>query len=458
VIKRKTEKEKHMGEEGEYRDRVVSFEQAAKQIRSGDTVATALALGAWSIEMVHAILNRYKELEGVTLMDGLQLNPDIKLYNEEFLKEAVGRISFCPNFGTVLIRKLHEKAFIDHFGNQSSDAGEKLGRIVDVFITQVTPPNRQGFVNLGLTNFYTMDTIRIGRALGKQRLTIGEVNDQQPIVYGNNWMHVSEFDFFVENSHPVMLFSRAEPGETERIIGKHVLELINDGDTFQMGFGTIPEAVVNGLHVKNDLSVHTEMFPTDLPELVREGVITNKRKPFHTGVTIASFCLGDEAMYEYVRENPKCEFYPGSYTNNPAFIAQHPNMVAINMGLLVDLSGQIVSEGIGHRMVSGPGGQLDFQIGAYYSKGGKGITLIKSARTLKNGIRASSIVPELPLGSPVTVPRHYVDYIITEYGIAHLRNKTRRQRAEALIEIAHPDFRDELRVAANKNFYPTKDY
>jgi len=442
-----------MSVNGEYRNKVVSFEQMAKQIKSGDTVVTALSLGAWSIEVVHAILDRWKELENVTLMDALQLNPEIKLYSEEFLKKIHGRINFCPNFATLVIRKLLQTGFIDHFCNQSSDAGEKLARNADVFITQVTPPNHQGFVNLGLTNFYTMDTIRIARALGKKMLAIGEVNDQQPVVYGDNWMHVSEFDFFVENSKPIPIFKRAEPGEAERNIGKYVVELINDGDTFQMGLGTIPEAVVNHLHVKNDLGVHTEMFPTDLPELVRKGIITNKRKPFHTGVTVASFCLGDEAMYEYVRENPVCEFYPGSYTNNAAFIAQHPNMVAINMGLLVDLSGQIVSEGIGHRMISGPGGQLDFQIGAYYSKGGKGITLIKAARTLKDGMLASSIVADLPLGSPVTVPRHFADYIVTEYGVAHLKNKTRRQRAEALIEIAHPAFQDELRAQVKERFY-----
>jgi 4-hydroxybutyrate CoA-transferase len=440
-----------MGADREYRDKVVSFEQAAKQIRSGDTLATALSLGAWSIEMVHAILNRYKELENVTLVDGLQLNPDIKLYHEEFLREAKGRINFCPNFGSVLIRRLHEKTLLDYFPNQSSDAGEKIARFADVFVTQVTPPNKLGFVNLGLTNFYTMDTIRNGRSLGKQRLTIGEVNDRQPIVYGNNWMHISEFDLFVENPQPVRLFGRAEPGEAERIVAKH-------GDTFQMGIGTIPEAVVSGLDVKNDLGVHTEMFPTDLPALVKKGVITNKRKPLHTGVTTASFCLGDAAMYEYVTENPNCLFYPGSYTNSPAIISQHPNMVTMNMALLIDLSGQIVAEGIGHRMVSGCGGQLDFQIGAYFSKGGRAITLLKAARTLKDGSLASSIVADLPPGSPITVPRHYADYIITEYGIAHLRYLTRRQRAEALIEIAHPDFRDELRAAMKENFYPGKDW
>lgn len=289
-------------------------------------------------------------------------------------------------------------------------------------------------------------------------LVIGEVNDQQPIVYGDNWMHISEFDYFVENPTPSTIFSRMEPGEEERAIGKHVLELIGNGDTFQMGLGAIPEALVAGLHMKNDLGVHSEMFPTDLPALVMEGVITNKRKPIHSGITVASFCLGNHVMYEYVRENPVCKFYPVSYTNNPAVIAQIPNMRAINMGLLVDLSGQIVSEGIGHRMISGPGGQLDFQIGTYYSKGGRAMTLVKSARTLKEGRLVSSIVAELPLSSPVTVPRHYADCIITEYGFAHIKNMTRQQRAEALIEIAHPEFRDELRARAKEIFYPKGDW
>jgi 4-hydroxybutyrate CoA-transferase len=158
-------------------------------------------------------------------------------------------------------------------------------------------------------------------------------------------------------------------------------------------------------------------------------------------------------MYDYVNRNPTCQFHPASYTNNPALLAQHPNLVAMNMGLMVDLSGQIASEGLGHRMISGSGGQLDFMIGAYLSKGGKGITLIYSSRQLKDGSLVSSIVPEMPPGTPITVPRTYAHYVVTEYGVADLRYKSRRQRAEALIGIAHPDLRGELRDSLKRNFY-----
>jgi 4-hydroxybutyrate CoA-transferase len=243
------------------------------------------------------------------------------------------------------------------------------------------------------------------------------------------------------------------PGQREEIIAKYILDLIDDGSTIQMGIGTIPEAVISHLGEKNDLGVVSEMFPTGLPQLIQKGVVTNKRKPFHKGVSLATFCLGDQSMYDYVTENPSCLFYPGSYTDNSAFIGQHPNFIALNMAVMVDLSGQICSEGIGHKQISSPGGQLDFQMGAYQSVGGKAITVLTASRTI-NGKLVSSIVPELPPGTPITVPRHYADYIITEYGVAHIRYKTRRQRAEALIEIAHPDLRDELREAVKKNFYP----
>lgn len=189
-----------------------------------------------------------------------------------------------------------------------------------------------------------------------------------PIVLGNNWMHVSEFDLFVENSTKIPAAKRTPPGEMESRIGKYVVELINDGDTIQMGFGGIPEAVIAGLEARHDLGVHTEMFPVGLQDLV-----------------------------------PK---------------------------------GNIASEGMGHRMISGTGGQLDFMIGSYYSPGGRGITLISSARKLKDGTLASSIIPELPPFTPVTVPRTFAQYVVTEYGIADLRYKTVRERAEALINIA----------------------
>jgi 4-hydroxybutyrate CoA-transferase len=260
----------------------------------------------------------------------------------------------------------------------------------------VTPPDKNGYVNLSLTNDYSLESLLTGKALGKLRLAIGEVNDQMPVVFGDNWVHVSQFDCFIEHSSPIPEFTRNSPSELEQTIAQYVLELIEDGDTIQMGIGGITEAVVGGLEGKYNLGVSSEMFPIGLPKLVEEGIITNRCKPVHKGISIGTFCLGDKSMYEYVAENPACEIYPGSYTNNPAFIARHPQMVAMNMALMVDLSGQITAEGLGHRMISGSGGQLDFAIGSYWSQGGKGITLLRSARKRPDGSLISAIVPELP--------------------------------------------------------------
>jgi len=438
--------------EDSYRRKCVSFKDAAKQVKDNDFIGVGLGIGACSPDMYHAILARWEELKGVTISDTVMVRP-ARLYDPSFMAELEGHINYAPGFGMILNRKINEAKHSDFLPLMTSDGAAKYGSRSDIFICMVTPPNKHGYVNLGLTNFHEMDTIRIGRATGRLRVIIGEVNDQMPVILGNNWIHVSEFDYFVENSTKIPTVGRAQPGESERKIGQNVLELINDGDTIQMGLGGIPEAVVAGLEGKKDLGVLTEMFPIGLHQLVEKGIVTNERKPFHKGVTIATFCIGDQDMYDYVKENPACEFYPGSYTNNPAFIAQHPNMVAMNMALMIDCSGQIASEGIGHRQVSGSGGQLDFMAGAYYSPGGKGVTLMTAARTMKDGTLVSSIVPELPPGTPVTVPRTYAQYVVTEFGIADLRGKTRRERAEALINIAHPDCRGELRNCLKKNFY-----
>lgn len=436
----------------EYKKKVISIEEAAKLIRSGDLVAFGHATGAPSVDVIHAILDRHEELENVTIMDVVQLRP-CKLYDPEYMAKLQGRINYMPPFGVATIRKMYSSNLADYYPVYTSDSPDKIAKRADVFITMVTPPNEKGYVNLGLANFYTLDVIKLGRASGKQRLTIAEVNDQMPVVYGDNWVHISQFDYFVENSTPIPTFERSEPTEVEKAIAHYVLELIRDGDTIQMGIGGITEAVVSGLDGKHNLGVLTEMCPAGLPHLVERGVVTNAFKPFHKGVTIATFCMGDRAMYDFVRENPSVQFYSAAYTNNPWFISQHPNMVAMNMALLVDLSGQIASEGLGHTQISGPGGQLDFMMGAYFSEGGRGITLVSSSRIVK-GELVSSIVPELPPGTPVTVPRNFAQYVVTEYGIANLKYKTRRERAEELISVAHPDLRGELRAAMRKNFFP----
>jgi len=436
----------------DYKKKCVSVEKMAKQIKSGDFIMNGLALGAPTPRVVHAILDRAEELRDVVICDAVPVYPS-KLLSPDFMKTIDGHINHVSGFFSPGGRAQGQPGLSPYFPVSSSDAAQKVAPVADVFICQVTPPNKQGFVNLGLANFYQMDLIRLGRENGKQRLTIGEVNDQMPIVYGDNWIHVSEFDLFVETSMKMPAITRTAPGEREATIGRYVLELIKDGYTIQMGFGGIPEAVVAGLEGKHDLGVLTEMFPVGLNDLVAKGVVTNRKKPFHKGKTVATFCMADQSLYDFIEENPNCEFFPASYTNNPAFISQHPNMVAINMALMVDFTGQIASEALGFRQISGTGGQLDFMMGANYSQGGKGITLLTSARTLKDGSLASSIVPELPPGMPVTVPRILADYVVTEYGIAHIRHKTTTQRAEALINIAHPDLRGELRNSMKGRFY-----
>jgi len=439
----------------EYKKKLVSMEEMAKQIKSGDFIVVAMAISMCSPDVYNAILARAEELKNVTILDAVPVRP-CKLYDPKFMATIDGHINYVSAFFSPGARAQGQPNTADFFIVMSADLGGKFANRSDVYMTMVTPPNKQGYVNLGLTHFYTQETIRKGRKSGKLRLAIAEVNDQMPIILGDNWMHVSEFDLFVENSTKIPAAKRTPPGEMEAKIGKYVVELINDGDTIQMGFGGIPEAVIAGLEGKHDLGVHTEMFPVGLQDLAPKGIVTNARKPFHNGKTVATFCLGDQALYNYINENPDCEFYPSYHTNNPAFIAQHPNIVAINMALLIDFSGNIASEGMGYRMISGTGGQLDFMIGSYYSPGGRGITLISSARKLKDGTLASSIVPELPPFTPVTVPRTFAQYVVTEYGIADLRYKSVRERAEALINIAHPDLRGELRDSLKKKLYMRK--
>jgi len=439
----------------DYRKKLVSLEEMALQISSGDIVGTTMGVSECSPDVYEAILGRAGELRGVKILSAVPVRP-CKLHDPKFMANLDGHINYISAFFSPSGRAQGQPNTADFLIVMSADIGEKFAMRSDVFATMVTPPNQKGFVNMGLTNFYTSDAIRKGRKAGKLRLAIAEVNEQMPVVFGDNWMHVSEFDVFVENSTKIPAFVRKPPGELEARIAEYTLELIKDGDTFQMGIGGIPEAVVAGLEGKHDLGVLTEMYPSGLQDLVAKGIVTNARKPFHKGKTVATFCMGDQALYDFVSENPLCESYPAFYTNNPSFIAQHPNVVAINMALLVDFSGSIASEGIGYRMISGTGGQLDFMIGSYYSQGGRGITLLSSARQLKDGTLASSIVPELPPFTPVTVPRTFAQYVVTEYGIADLRYKTVRERAEALINIAHPDLRGELRDSLKTKLYMKK--
>ena len=433
-----------------YASRLATFADVAQLVRSGDFVCMGIALGAPSPEMYHAVLDRGEELEGVVVADVTPVRP-CRLYDSESMARLDGRVNYHNFYGMPLSRPINATRLPDFRPLLGSDGGHKIAKVSDVFMCMVTPPDAHGYVNLGPSTFYTAPAIREGRAAGKLRLAVAEVNEQVPTVFGDAWMHVSEFDAFVEHSSPLPQIPRAAADEAELAISAHVLELINDGDTIQMGIGGIPDAIADGLKDKRDLGIHTELLPGSLQELVEQGVVTNANKPLHQRVTVAAFGFGDRAFYDYVDRNPGIELHPATYTNDPFLIARHPNFVAVNMALFADLTGQIASEGIGHRMVSGPGGQPDFMVGAFYSPGGRSVIVLRAARTLKDGSLVSAIVPELPPGTPVTVTRNYAHYVVTEYGIADLRDKSRRERADALIAIAHPAFREELASAKRAN-------
>jgi len=271
-----------------------------------------------------------------------------------------------------------------------------------------------------------------------------------PKTHGDTHVHIRDVDFIVEVDYPLPEISPVEPTDVERRIGENIANLVENGSTIQLGIGGIPNSVALFLKDKKDLGIHTEMLTDSMIDLFEMGVITNKKKTLWPGKFICTFAYGSKKMYEFIDDNPAVLFLRGRYVNNPYIIAQNEKMVSINTAIMVDLTGNVCSEAVGTRHYSGTGGQLDTHRGAVMSRGGKGIIALRS--TAKNGT-VSTIVPLLPEGSPVTVPRQDVDYVVTEYGVAHLRGKTVRERVLELINIAHPDFRGFLKKEARKIGY-----
>lgn len=314
---------------------------------------------------------------------------------------------------------------------------------VDVAVVQLSTPNEEGFCTFGVSCDYTKP------AAENAKIVIGEINDQMPCVGGDNLIHISELDYIIEASYPLPEVITMKGTEIEYMIAKHCASLINDGATLQIGIGALPNAVLSLLKDRKDLGVHTELFTEGIIDLVKEGVITGSRKTIHPNKMIATFIMGTKEMYDFVNKNLMLELHPVNYVNNPSIIGQNYQMISINSCIEVDLMGQVASESIGLRQYSGTGGQVDYVQGSRLSKGGKSI--IATPSTAEGG-SISRIVPFLLKGTIVTTSRNDVDYIITEYGIAHLRGKTLRERAKLLIDIAHPKFREELNMEFDKRF------
>jgi acyl-CoA hydrolase len=310
----------------------------------------------------------------------------------------------------------------------------------DVVFSMASSMDEHGYFSLSLGADYTMAAVASARAV------VLEVNRHVPFAHGQCHVHISQVSALIENDDPVLEVGLPQIGPVQEAIGQYVAELIEDGSTLQIGYGGIPDAVVMQLIHKRDLGVHTEMIGDGILRLVECGAVTNGRKTHFPGRMVATFALGSKKLYDFMHRNPMLEMHPVDVTNDPYLASRNERLVAINASLQVDFLGQCGSESLAHVPYSGTGGQADFVRAANRSRGGKAFIVLPS--TARDG-SISRIVPTLSPGTHVTTSKNDVNYVVTEYGVAQLRGKTGRQRAEALIGIAHPDFRAELRAAAH---------
>jgi acyl-CoA hydrolase len=306
---------------------------------------------------------------------------------------------------------------------------------IDVALIQVSQPDEHGFVSLGVS----VDIVKT--AVERACLVIAQINRSMPRVLGDTFIHIRDLNFIMVHDEPLLEFESTVPSEIAEKIGMNVARIIEDGDTIQVGYGSIPNAILANLSEKKDLGVHTELFTEGIADLMRRGVVTNAKKAINGGKTVASFCMGKKDTYSFIHDNPCIEFRTIDYTNSPAVISQMGNITAINSALEIDLTGQATAESIGSVFYSGIGGQADFMRGAALTPGGKSILVLQS--TAQNGA-SSRIVPFLKEGAGVTLTRGDIHYVVTEYGIAYLHGKNIRERAMALISIAHPKFQPYL--------------
>jgi acyl-CoA hydrolase/RimJ/RimL family protein N-acetyltransferase len=309
---------------------------------------------------------------------------------------------------------------------------------IDAALVMVSPPDAFGFASLGVSVDITK------AAVESARMVIAQVNRHMPQTHGDTFVHVKDIDFLVECDEPLLEWPMTEPDDdaTERI-ASHITPLIPDGATLQLGIGKLPDAVLSHLENKNDLGIHTEMYSDGVMKLAQRGVITGRRKTHHKGKIVGSFAAGTRELFEFLDNNPQIEMHPSDYTNSAFVIARHDDMIAINSALEVDLTGQVCADSLGEHLYSGIGGHADFIRGTALAKNGKPIIALPSTAKTQDGVR-SRIVADLQVGAGVVTTRGDVHYVVTEQGVAYLHGRTMRERAMALIGVAHPDFRSEL--------------
>lgn len=428
-----------------YRDRLTTADEAVRHIQSGWRVflGSGCAVPGELVAALARQADRFHDVELIQLLtfgtgqyldgkDAGRLRHN-SFFISENIRQAVcdGRADYTPIF----LSEIPELIRSGQRGNQAA-------------LLQVSPPDRHGYCSMGVN----VDIQRA--ALDRAKLVIAEVNPRMPRTCGDSYVHLSRLDLLVETDHPILVSEAKPPDEVEQQIGYHISRLVENGSCLQMGIGTIPSTVLQFIADKRDLGVHSEMFSDALIPLIEGGNVTNRLKRVHPGKTVASFVIGSRKLYDFVDGNVGVEFHPSDFVNDPRVISMNDKVVAINSALQVDLTGQICADSIGYQFYSGIGGQVDFARGAAMSRGGKPIIAVRS--TARDG-SISRIVHRIDDGAGVVTSRGDAHYVVSEYGIAYLHGKTIRERALALISIAHPEYRRELLDFVKKKHYVYED-
>jgi acetyl-CoA hydrolase len=434
------------GWHSKYKSKIVTSEEAVEIIKSGDKVVIQPGCAA-PMKLIQSMVERKDDLEDVEIYHILVVG-DLPYMQPGMEKHFKHRAFFIGHNTRTAVNEGRAE-FIPIFLSEVTLLFKNGIIKPDIAMIHVSPPDEHGFCSYGI------DVGNIKTPAEKSKVVIAQVNEHMPRGLGNSFIHISKIDYIVEYSEPLLELPQIDPNASTEIldiydkIGKNVSELIEDGATLQMGIGAIPDAVMNYLYDRNNLGVHTEMFSDGIIDLVEQGIINGEEKTLHPGKIIAGFVLGTKRLYDFLDNNPIIEFHPQEYVNDPFVIAKNRKMVAINSAIEIDLTGQVCSDSIGTRLYSGIGGQVDFVRGAAHSEGGKAVIALPSVT--KNG-KISRIVPTLKEGAGVVTSRGDVHYVATEYGVVNLFGKTIQERAKALIEISHPDFREELEKFAYETY------
>ncbi len=418
-----------------YKNKLITIPEAVSKVQSNQVIGTSI-IGSEPPGLLGELGNHKDRLENVDVyvclpmrnhpymtQDDMAGHFNVNSWFYSGLERSMhktGRVSYCPN-------NLHTAAslVLNHTKNH-----------INVFFGIATPPDEKGYMSLSL------GLIVEKQLMEAADLVILEINENLPYTYGDTLVHINDVDHVVENNFDLPVLGSIPSEPWQETIGGYIAEMIEDGSTLQLGIGGIPNAITPYLTARRDLGIHTEMFVDGFLDLIDAGAISGKRKTLWKEKMICTFALGSERLYDFIDRNVSVEVHQGKIVNDPFIIAKNYKMISVNTAITLDVNGQVCSQSLGPRHFSGTGGQLDYHLGAQKSDGGRGIIALRS--TAKEGA-VSTILPVLPEGSEVTVPGQYADTIVTEFGVADLKGKTVKQRMEALIKIAHPDFREWIR-------------